>query len=137
MVTLRLRLSSSAPMEAAAKPLPSDDTTPPVTKTNLVRFPFVAIPFPSARPPGASPLQVFRRIHFDALTAGFRHADAKTPFECSQLLQFLRSFQWRRGQARKAQQEVAPVSVQANMFVAQGRLARQVSPVWQRAAREI
>ena len=38
IVTLRPRLSSSAPIEAEARPLPSDDTTPPVTKMNLVRF---------------------------------------------------------------------------------------------------
>jgi hypothetical protein len=32
----RPRFSISAPMEALARPLPSDETTPPVTKTNLV-----------------------------------------------------------------------------------------------------
>ena len=32
----RPRASSSAPMEAAARPLPSELTTPPVTKTYLV-----------------------------------------------------------------------------------------------------
>src|SRR5437868_3013131 len=32
MLTLRPRLSSRHPMEAAAKPLPREDTTPPVTK---------------------------------------------------------------------------------------------------------
>ena len=36
IVTLRPRLSNSAPMEAAASPLPKDDTTPPVTKIYLV-----------------------------------------------------------------------------------------------------
>src|SRR5215467_6535523 len=36
IVTLRPRLSSSAPMDAAASPLPSEETTPPVTKINLV-----------------------------------------------------------------------------------------------------
>src|SRR5580700_5605307 len=33
MLTRRPRLSSRQPMEAAAKPLPKLDTTPPVTKT--------------------------------------------------------------------------------------------------------
>src|SRR4051794_17533308 len=37
-VTFNPRASISAPMEAAPKPLPIDDTTPPVTKTNLVRL---------------------------------------------------------------------------------------------------
>src|SRR5512139_1484766 len=34
--TLRPRASRMAPSEAAAMPLPSDDTTPPVTQMNLV-----------------------------------------------------------------------------------------------------
>src|SRR5207253_5682528 len=33
--TLRLRLSSRHPIEAAASPLPNDETTPPVTKMYL------------------------------------------------------------------------------------------------------
>jgi hypothetical protein len=34
-LTLRPRLSSRQPMDAAARPLPSEDTTPPVTKMYL------------------------------------------------------------------------------------------------------
>src|SRR4030095_6075491 len=36
IVTLRPLLSNSAPIDAAARPLPKDETTPPVTKMNLV-----------------------------------------------------------------------------------------------------
>src|SRR3954447_9361460 len=36
MVTRRPRLDSSAPSELAVSPLPSEETTPPVTKTNFV-----------------------------------------------------------------------------------------------------
>lgn len=36
MVTLMPRVSNNAAREAAAIPLPREDTTPPVTKTNLV-----------------------------------------------------------------------------------------------------
>src|SRR3954447_14083471 len=36
MVTLRPRLDRSAPSELAVSPLPSEETTPPVTKTNFV-----------------------------------------------------------------------------------------------------
>src|SRR5438270_14064523 len=35
MLTLRPRLSSRQPMDAAASPLPNDETTPPVTKMYL------------------------------------------------------------------------------------------------------
>jgi hypothetical protein len=36
MVTRSPRLDSSAPSELAVRPLPREDTTPPVTKTNFV-----------------------------------------------------------------------------------------------------
>src|SRR3954464_6851692 len=36
MVTRRPRLDSSAPSELAVSPLPREETTPPVTKTNFV-----------------------------------------------------------------------------------------------------
>src|SRR5215475_14284268 len=38
-VILSPRFSSSAPRDADESPLPSDDTTPPVTKMYLVRLP--------------------------------------------------------------------------------------------------
>jgi hypothetical protein len=37
-VTFSPRLSSKAEIEAAARPLPNDDKTPPVTKMNFVFF---------------------------------------------------------------------------------------------------
>src|SRR3954471_24965964 len=40
MVTRRPLLVSNAPRELAVRPLPSDDTTPPVTKTNFVGWEF-------------------------------------------------------------------------------------------------
>ena len=41
-VTRRPRASSSAPSDALARPFPIDDTTPPVTKTNLVGLRLIA-----------------------------------------------------------------------------------------------
>jgi hypothetical protein len=35
-VTFKPRLSSRAPMDAEASPFPREETTPPVTKMNLV-----------------------------------------------------------------------------------------------------
>src|SRR3954469_9090528 len=43
--TLRPRDLSSRPSDAAVMPLPSDETTPPVTKTNFATY----IPLPAAR----------------------------------------------------------------------------------------
>ena len=40
MVTVSPRVCSSAPSDAAARPLPSDDSTPPVTKMYLVFMAF-------------------------------------------------------------------------------------------------
>src|SRR5262245_31249785 len=49
--TLKPRASSSAPMAAAARPLPSDETTPPVTKMYFdATSPSLSSPSPS-RPP--------------------------------------------------------------------------------------
>src|SRR5215471_10997357 len=39
IVILRPRVSSRLPIDAEARPFPSDDTTPPVTKMNLVCLP--------------------------------------------------------------------------------------------------
>jgi hypothetical protein len=36
ILTLNPRLSSRQPIEAEAKPFPSDESTPPVTKMNFV-----------------------------------------------------------------------------------------------------
>src|SRR5258705_3437452 len=53
IVTVRPRASSSAPIDAEATPLPSDDTTPPVTKMNLVLLASLLIAHlhPQAPPP--------------------------------------------------------------------------------------
>src|SRR4051812_39128474 len=47
-VTLRPRASISAPIDAAASPLPMELTTPPVTKMYLVRF-IVVLPWGHAQ----------------------------------------------------------------------------------------
>ena len=51
METRRPRASINAPIEAAANPLPNDETTPPVTKINLVFifFPPGGAPYPGDR----------------------------------------------------------------------------------------
>ncbi len=43
-VTRRPRASSSAPIDALARPLPIEETTPPVTKTNLVGLRLMGVP---------------------------------------------------------------------------------------------
>jgi hypothetical protein len=54
IVILRPRVSSRLPIDAEARPLPSDETTPPVTKMNFVCLAdglagaVIGIPFASA-----------------------------------------------------------------------------------------
>ena len=105
MVTFRPRLSSSAPIEAEASPLPSDDTTPPVTKMNLVRFASFAIPtsLSAARQRREPRSRSSRRIDLDRLRVPrLRHLDAKAPFERPQLLELLGALERRRREPREA-----------------------------------
>src|SRR5947208_10543433 len=55
MVTRRPRLDSRAPSELAVSPLPREETTPPVTKTNFVGWELWRSPrsrVPDGRPTG-------------------------------------------------------------------------------------
>src|SRR5579862_8506140 len=80
------RLSSRQPIEAAAMPFPSDETTPPVTK----------IYFAIDIPPSAylhwfkhrrDALQILRRVHPQRVILGFHHADAISVLDRPQLFQ--------------------------------------------------
>src|SRR4051794_12738413 len=94
-VTFSPRLSSRQPMDAAAMPLPRDETTPPVTKMNL------AIHAPPARRSRRRnclehlrhTLQIGGRIYSQGLVFRFHHADPEPVFQRTQLLQPLRLFQ--------------------------------------------
>src|SRR6185503_15841646 len=65
--TFRPRLSNRQPMDAAPIPFPSDETTPPVTKTYLA----------TSNPPNGCfeqvrySLQIFGRVHADRFVLGF------------------------------------------------------------------
>src|ERR1039457_4763783 len=84
-VTFNPRLSSRHPMEAAAMPFPSEETTPPVTKI------YLAILFHLPRHRGfeqpANSLEVLGRIHSPRFELGLHHPDSIPVFERAQLLQ--------------------------------------------------
>src|ERR1700675_1072806 len=86
-VTLSPRLSSRQPMDAAAMPLPRDETTPPVTKMYLV----VGIPpflFCQKRfKESCYTFEIPGCIHAERLIFGFDHADAIPVLDRPQLLQ--------------------------------------------------
>src|SRR5215213_3330838 len=80
-VTLRPRLSSRHPIEAAAIPLPSDETTPPVTKMYLA-MPFCAL-HGSLEQPG-NPFEIGGRIHAQRLILGLDNPDRVPVFKRAQ-----------------------------------------------------
>ena len=62
------------------------------------------------------PFQILRRIHAQRFVFGFDHADLIAVFERAQLLQPLGLFERADRQVGIAQQKIAPVDVQADMF---------------------
>src|ERR1043166_5064891 len=121
MVTFNPRLSIRAPMEAEANPLPSDDTTPPVTKINLVLTPaMIPLRFQIL----FSFHQVFRSID---LHRSFHHVFSENPVavnQSAQLLQALGLFEPCGSQPGESQQEIPAVYINAEMAMAPYFLAR-------------
>src|SRR5512139_1084443 len=92
--TSRPRFSRSAPMEAAASPLPSELTTPPVTNMNLVFLPRFTMPAPFLSPAlgredGPSALEVLRRVDAEPAVGGVGDPDAMPVLERPELLEGL------------------------------------------------
>src|SRR6476646_10757367 len=93
--------SRRRPMDAAASPFPSEDTTPPVTKmyfTGRLSVCWVIPPISGSSPSGdrhqaAHALQVFRGIDFDRLDGGHHCVDAIAMFQRPQLLEGLGHFE--------------------------------------------
>src|SRR5512140_1001394 len=92
--TSRPRFSRSAPIDAAASPLPRELTTPPVTNMYFVFFPrftmrtapFLAAPCREDRP---SALEVLRRVDAEARVRGLGDPDPMPVLERPQLLEGL------------------------------------------------
>src|SRR5215208_7188659 len=134
-VTFNPRLSSRQPMEAAAIPLPSDDTTPPVTKINL------AIPLVSPRDRRfkelAYPFEILGRIHAHRLVFRFHHPDGVPVLESPQLFQALRLLQRPDRQVGVAEQEIPAIDVEPDMFVMRRPCRLAVADVGNSRARKI
>src|ERR1700691_5385964 len=78
------RLSSRHPMEAAAMPLPSDETTPPVTNTYLAIW---FRKFDRSLEQLRHTFQILGRIHAQRFVLGFDYPDRVAVFQRAQLLQ--------------------------------------------------
>src|SRR5690242_8023924 len=89
--TLRPWRSSSQPMAAEVSPLPSEDTTPPVTNTYLVMVVPCVRNLPSPPGPQARQERIVVRARLDSpwIAAGVEDLDAHAVLQEAQLLQGL------------------------------------------------
>ncbi len=129
-------------MEAAASPLPSDETTPPVTKmyfTGLARSVcgMCALRSGRLRQVCRTALQILRGIDPDGVRGGFDRADSESVFEGAKLLEALGPLERRRRQSGQAQQELAPVDVQARCASRTWVAAGPVRTMWQGSPAEV
>src|SRR6185295_2864992 len=155
------RLSSRLPIEAEASPFPKEETTPPVTKINLL----IVAPILSDRMiltrmpplPDRSGLQctqlpfddvrllelfyhrldIFRRIHPQGGMRRLPDSDWNTILQCAQLLELFRILQPSGGKRRQLQQRVASIHVQTEMDIMQpsdSTAAGVVPHQWNRCA---
>ena len=90
-------------MEAAARPLPREETTPPVTKMYLTGRSRSSLCHVVRSGPGGSrdelphPFQILRSIDADGVCGGFSRDDAVAVFERAKLFEAFRLFERRRG----------------------------------------
>src|SRR6188472_2508075 len=116
--------SRRRPIDAAASPFPSEDTTPPVTKmyfTGRRSVCWVIPPLSASIPRGnrhqlAHALQVFGCIDFNRLDVGDNHVDPVAVFESAQLLERLGHLEWRRWQRCECRHERPAVRIQPDVF---------------------
>src|SRR5512136_2339474 len=124
--------SSKQPIDAAARPLPSDDTTPPVTKMYLTDRPSLFCMAPSSidggRQTAPHPFEVFEGVHTDGVVLRFHDLQPEPVLEGPQLLEGLGFLERSRGQPCESQQRFPPVDVEADVLP--GHL-----PAWQRGRR--
>src|SRR5882757_1202389 len=107
-------------MLADARPLPSEDTTPPVMKMYLVVRPsgFVMGSARSRRGQQATHLfQVLRRVDAERFVERFHGLDADAVFQGAQLLERFGPFERRRVERRQHEQGAAAVGVEADMSI--------------------
>src|ERR1017187_1143180 len=102
-VTRNPQLSSRHPIEAAAMPLPKDETTPPVTNTYLAIW---FRKFDRSLEQLRYTFQILWRIHAQRFVIGLDYPDRVAILQRAQLFQPLRLFQRPHGKIRISQQEI-------------------------------
>src|SRR3954471_6595784 len=108
-------------MEAAARPLPSDETTPPVTRMYLTGRVWdcgIWLDLSGGyglREQRAHARQVFGRVDADRFVSRFHCFDADPVFERAELLERFGALERRLRQRRQPEERVAPVDVEPDM----------------------
>src|SRR6266849_1327094 len=138
-------------MDAAARPLPSDDTTPPVMKMYLVVRPSVLVigiviraPAPSAsrRPRGRGDqapnlFEILRCIDAERVVLRLDGLDADPVLEPAELLERSGAFERRRIERRQHEQGAAAIRVQPDVLVERRPAAAGIPDVRNRRPRKI
>src|SRR4051812_49044425 len=124
-------------MLAAARPLPRDDTTPPVMKMYLGVRSMILSTGCGGREQLAHLLQVFRGVHFERFVRGFDDLDADAVLQGAQLLERLGSLERGGLEGGQHQQDAAAIRVEADMSIERRPAAARVADVRNRGAREI
>src|SRR5215831_6698698 len=111
--TRRPLLSSRQPMLDAAIPLPSDETTPPVTK---MHFGILMVRCQAGLAGGhlkhsCDTLQIVGGIHPEGIVFGLRNADREAVFERAKLFQALRLLERANRQIRITKEKIPAVYV--------------------------
>src|SRR6266516_5795137 len=114
----------SAPIDAAARPLPSELTTPPVTNRYFVFFVrfTMRLPFLRPREDGSRALQIFRRVHPEPAVRRLDPPDPVPPLERPQLLERLLLLEAPGGERRERLQERLAEGVDAHVRAREGAL---------------
>src|SRR5262245_7218511 len=110
--------SSRQPMDADARPLPREETTPPVTKMYLVGTALLLAHASRARGQEApDAIEILGRVHGHASLAVERHdPDRHAGLQGTELLEPLDLLERRRGQRYQPQQGFAPVDVEPHVL---------------------
>src|SRR5450759_4237510 len=118
MLTLRPRLSSRQPMDAAAMPFPREETTPPVTNMYLAMVLWYE--------KGLDVSEVFGRVYANGFVFSFGNTNGDAVFQSAELFELFGIFERAGLQRRIAEQERAAVDVEADVFPKNGVFAARV-----------
>src|SRR6266566_2056760 len=111
-------------MDAAASPLPSEETTPPVTKMYFTDRPSGRCVMAAScsrrnrQQLAAYALQVLRRVDADGVVFGFDRVNAIAVLERAELFERFGSLERRLRKGAELQQEGAVIAVEADVLVA-------------------